>query len=234
MKKKAQMFKWVIVTVLTVILIIILITLPKKIADTSEQTAIRLACEKSLEINSGLKTVSQKLADGLGNIMTVNCQTEYKKYSERNSDREPSLQREVADDLLDCWRLYGTKKGLFNQDTGTYCIICKSIEITNEDHIDNLLSYIRTKKATATQTYIQMFGGKDNIPQNAGNTYDTYRFTQGDSTAIVMTFGQVSGANYLVFDKGDKIGMLLYPYETVTSLNCYSFEGRTTALEFKR
>ncbi|MBN2112249.1 hypothetical protein JW707_04070 [Candidatus Woesearchaeota archaeon] len=234
MKKKAQMFRWVIISVLIVVILLILIFLPKKISDTSEKTAVRMACEKSLSINNNLKVISSKLADSLGNLMTINCQTEYKTIKEKNSDQDPSLQREVADDVLDCWNLYGDKRNLFNQDTGTYCIICKSLEITEEDHIDNLLSYIRAKKATATQTYVQAFGGEVNIPQNAGNTYDTYRFTKGSSTAVVVTFGKLAGANYLVLHQASGIGVLLYPYDSVANLNCYSFEGRQTALEFKR
>lgn len=229
------MMPWIIAVVVMLVVIVVLFWLPRKIGEESERAAVRVACEKSLDITQNLRLFAGDLADRMGNAVGISCVTEYLDLNQKGEE----LTQEVADYLYDCWGLYGNRKNLFDQSTGTYCIICKSLTIHNADKIEELVDYLRTEKAPTIRegTYLQNFGGEAVLAQGAEARYDNYALEQGDSIAVVVAFGTLNfKGKHLIFNKKTGIGMLLHPYNAVdlANLGCYSFEGRTTSLEYRK
>lgn len=228
------MMKWMIAAVMMMTILVVLLWIPKSITNAAEESAERAACKKSLETASDIKILAGSMADKLGNSVTIDCPT---KYIETSSAKE-ELTQEVSDYLYDCWDLFSKSANLFNQRTGTYCIICKSITINNANRFEEaLVDYLKSKKAPTAKgiTYIDSFGGVVNLAKGAEQKYNFYSFAQGSPTAVIVTFGTLNfKGQHLIFDDSTGIGMLLHPYNDVSSLGCYSFEGRSTSLEYKR
>ncbi len=231
--KNAQMEKYLVMIVIMLVVIVVLIFLPKKIGEAAEGAASRAACEKSLETISNLQIFAGSLSDSLGDFKKISCTTEF---IETSSAKE-KLTEEFALNIYDCWDLYSPRKSLFDQNKGSYCIICKVITATDSSGITRgLIDYMKSGSPPGLKgTYISNAGGDELIASNAFDKYNLYSFAKNEQTAVVVTFGRISpAASHLLYDAYSGIGLLLHPYSTVSALGCYSFEGRTNELTFKR
>ncbi len=159
MNKKASMMKYVVGVIVMVIVLIVLLPHLSKIYAASNQAALDAACKESLDTAQKIKIFGGKLSDKMGEEKEIKCYTEYIKT--RNEGEE--LVREFADHLYACFKLYGKRSELFDQDTGTYCIICKSLEIERAAELNGLVDFIMTKSAPSIEGgvtyYIDAFGG---------------------------------------------------------------------------
>lgn len=233
MLKSRKALEWSVIISIIVMAIILLVILPlySELKAASNEAALNTACIQSLDTIKKARVIGGKLSDSIGHEKVIKCTTQYPKI---NSEGE-SLARDFADYIYRCYTIYGKRDYLFDQSTGTYCIICSSIKVTSgAGKIEGLVDTLKTKGAPIKggATYEMAFGGQDSIPKGAKAVYDSYTLpAAGKSTAVIATFG-TSGfkGEHLVFISDTKIGFLLHPYDDVANLGCYSFEGATTSL----
>lgn len=232
-KNAGMLTKGLIMAVMILVVTIALIAIPRMIGEAAEKAGESVACEKSLEINEGLRILGGSLTDSIGSAVAINCVTEYAETSKKGEE----LTEEFAGHIHDCWKLYGGREKLFNQETGTYCIICKSIEVKETDRFEEgLVDFLKNKEPIIKRgTYLARLGGESVLDAGADSRYNFYSFNTRNSTALVVTFGTIGfTGNHLLYNTRTGIGMLLHPYDRVGELGCYSFEGKTTSLQYKR
>lgn len=222
-----------VVVVIMAVVLVIMFVFPRKIGEASEKTALGIACEQSLEINKNIKLTAGHLVDSGGEPVKIKCATEYLDTSKKGEE----LTREFADHIYECWKWYSRAEGLFDQDTGTYCIICKVITpYSDEGKISNLIDFMKTESVLAfkNSTYVKGLGGETMLAPGADARYNFYPFQRGEETAIIVTFGRLNFAGqHLAYDYRTGVGILVHPYRMTGMLGCYSFEG-VTSLKYKR
>lgn len=230
--KKSEMMHWIVVVIMMLVVLLVVIWIPGKIGQTSEQGAVDAACDIALDISENLRVLGGSLADKQGNEIVLPCSTDYISTDSEGED----LAREFADHIYQCYTRYSKKKSLFDTSRGNYCIICKNFEMADSGAIENLVDYLKTKRNPSGEkgTYEDHFGGERVFPETAESNYNFYSFERGDQIAVVFSFGNVENADYLIWDSIKETGILFYDYNDVGSLNCYSFEGRTNSLEYRR
>jgi hypothetical protein len=223
---------YVIVGVLMVVGIIVLIPFFFSLGETAESGAMQMACRKSLDIAEGLKIVENNLVDFSGTEVELECPTEYLSTDSTGEQ----LTKEFAEHMHDCWKTWGGRENLFDKSRGTYCVICKSIDVVAADRFtEGLVDYIVNQEPIQGKgTYISKYGTGRLIDEGANEAYNFYQFGEGE-TAIVVTFGTIGfSGQHLIMNDASEIGILLHPRGRVGGLGCYSFEGRSTSLEFIR
>ncbi len=232
-KKSSLVVNGMVAAVLAAVVIIAVITIPNLVGKSAEKIGEETACEKSLMIANGLKTVAGKVVDKSGNPVAVNCPIEFKDVHEENIENPPSgvknLNRVMSDDVLHCWNRYGDKDDLFDSTTGVYCTPCKVLKMMGEDKFEGLVQYMDS------EGYIDKFGAGAIVSQASRTFYDFYSFGgKGKEIAIISTWGKLEGENYLIYNERKDTGLMLYPFDDIGNLDCYSFEGRLNPLKYKR
>lgn len=238
--RKAQiMQRAMVMAVFSVIVLLVLIFVPRLTTKTAESAAMRAACEKSLELLNNLRIMGDTVADNMGDLRTINCATEYVEVDVPRNPSEKEWEKvtmQIADHAFSCWDLYGDKDRLFAQGTGIYCILCKSVDITEGTTLRRgLVSYMGETRAPNVEggTYVQAMGGADDF-REAEETYNFYSFKPNTDTAIIVTYGGKLDVPYLVYNTPTQIGMIFYPYDEIGNLNCYRLEGRANSMEYKK
>ena len=232
-KKGMSMMGKIVSLIIMVVVIVLLIQLPAWTGEIAEESGLRLACRKSLEISHNLRMIGGSLADGFGNVMNIDCST---KYLELTGSGE-ELNRDVADHIYDCFSLYGDRKDLFDTSSGTFCVICKVFSFHGADNLEGLTDFMKKENSPSItrKTYVNVMGGEQAFPKEAQQMYNYYALDRDEDIALIVTFGDSGFAHQrLVFNKETNVGLLLYPYDDISDLGCYAFEGRTTSLQYKR
>jgi hypothetical protein len=239
-KRKAQLMqRAMIMAVFSVVVLLILIFVPRLTTQTAESAAMRAACEKSLDIQNNLRIFGDTVADNMGELSTINCATEYVEVDVPRNPSEKEWEKvtmQIADHSFKCWDLYGDKDRLFAKGTGIYCMLCRSIDITDGTTLRRgLVGYMGQTRAPNVEggTYIQAMGGADDF-RGAEESYNFYSFKPKTDTAIIVTYGGKLDAPYLVYNSRTQIGMIFYPYDEIGKLNCYRLEGRANSMEFMK
>ena len=213
--------------------IIAVISLIPIIGRQAEEIGKDVPCEMTLIKAQGLKTVAGKVVDKSGNPPTINCPVEFRDVHEQNIENPDSgvksLNSVMSNDVLFCWNRFGTKGDLYDSSTGTYCQPCKVLTIMSEEKLDRFVQYLDSEGYTAK------FGPGANVPQDTRDYYDFYSFGgKKKEIAIVTTWGRLAGEKYLIYNERKQTGLLLYPFDNIGDLNCYSFEGRLNPTTYKR
>jgi len=238
MQKKAISTMAVIIPII-IALIVVIFVIPwlTDVRIFAEERAIDLACGRSLDFAVGLKLFEGVTVDLSGNEVVIECATDYLTVDSEGEE----LTLEFTEMIFDCWNTYSKATELFDQETGAYCIICKSANVIGADSFTEALAdYISTQEPVKGKgTYLSKFGSGNLMPPGAANTYNFFRFPPDGDTAIIITFGASRAGSgfsgqHLILDNPKGIGLLLHPYDGVSNLGCYSFEGRTSSLEYRR
>ena len=228
--KKAELMTWVVGGVVFLAVLAIFAFLLPSLKEVSFETGVSAACIQSLNELEQAKVRGGKLFSKLGYEKVVKCQTRYLETSAEGDE----LKREFADHIHHCFMLFGTRESLFDTDSGTYCIICKSIESKRNTALEGLADFLKRRSAPARSemTYAESFGGDPTIPKEADSQLGNYQLTAGKSTAIIVTFGEkLPNGKYIVYNGDRNTGVVIHPYDQVSELGCYSFEGKAGGLE---
>jgi hypothetical protein len=169
--KKAQTsYKAVVAVILVIFLIICGLVLSRSLIKETDAVGRRDICKKSIEFN-GVKL--NGLADQFGNPVDLKCETEYINFKEQDDE---AIQKEVADQMVDCWDLYGRGQlELFDTKDNTYCVVCSRLSFTKKTEIPHFSVFLNTNIAPYKQeTYMEYFTGLkvDNFQQTVYENSD--------------------------------------------------------------
>ena len=227
--RKALAWEYIVGAVVLVVILFVLLPLFSPLEAATTSAGIDAACKQSLDSINMIRAIGGKMSDNLGYERVVKCSTEYLDTHKSGS----SLTMEFADLIYGCYNIYGKSKHLFDQSTGTYCIICKSVKVTSRaESVENLIDFMKTRSAPGKEmTYEDAIEGS--IPPAADFRFNDYELPPtGKSTAVIATFGTEGfRGHHIVYNSDTGIGFLIHPYDNLAELGCYRLEGKTTELE---
>jgi hypothetical protein len=192
-KAMSAMFAMLIAIVIVTVIIILIIIIFKKIADASEESALRSRCQASVAAYARLKDIP--FGEATTGEADIRCPTQYITIE----DTTPKdMRRQVANQMVDCWSNFGAGKlRLFTADDEKFCVICSVLEFEDEsEKLTGLSSFLMTERAPVIQdkkrpTYYEYLTGVQTNPEIVDQVKSSVDLNYLDGSkryAVMFTF----------------------------------------------
>ena len=179
--KKADLeMRFIGVMILSVVILFVLTVFYKNMVDTSKSIAETEVCRRSVELSSiklkaqpagvvgTLQSAYKDLMDPFGNPTRLDCST---KYINVRSKEPEVIKKRIADEMADCWYLYGNgQKELFDTTDNNYCVVCSRLTFDQEVEVDEFIPFLRTQKVPVKYQEV----AQDLLEQKRDKTYWRY------------------------------------------------------------
>ena len=154
--RKAMVESFMGITIFGVIVLIVLLGLSSSMINTAKDVSKREICKRSVEYSSSLYKmhvepedllgkINYVLSDPFGNPGELECSTNYINFK---SDDSEVIKREIADEMVDCWELYGEGElEIFDTKDNNYCVVCSRLTFDEEVDVDHFTLFLKQNYA---------------------------------------------------------------------------------------
>lgn len=149
-QKKAQA-SYLKIVLIAIAFLVIILPFVWRIGEQTAYASRITACKASVEANAQLHI------GGLDFSKNIKCPT--KELTIKTKDQD-EIKRILADEMAECWGIFGQGKLHLFKEKGIYCAICSRIDFNTKESIGTFSEYLlKTKKPNSEVTYADYLVG---------------------------------------------------------------------------
>ncbi|MFC1691537.1 hypothetical protein ACFL0W_05145 [Nanoarchaeota archaeon] len=161
-QKKAEVSSSVKYSLLFVIALVVFSMFFVQYIHSAEEFVADTRCQQSVLQNAfRLRIMGTDLSDKMGNIIPIQCKTDYPKPFPKSDEQE--YKKIIANNMLSCWNTFlRGQKELFAVEDQNFCVVCSRLEFEEKTKLPEFTKFLIETKAPPffNETYFEIFRQK--------------------------------------------------------------------------